>query len=441
MTTITSTNPVVWNVFTPTTPAHLAFVERPTINEKLVDSLRTPGKQLVVYGHTGSGKTTLLVNKLQQLYEDHVTSRCVRSLAFEDLVLDAFDQLNVFYQAGSEASSKTETSGSLSALYSVISLELRRSRSQESTTTTQRFLPPQLTVQNLARLLGAARCCWVLEDFHKLPDTEKLKMAQALKVFMDTADEYPELKIIALGAVDTARDVISWEPEMNTRLSEVHVPLMDDQELLAIIQKGEKLLNFSLPDALKSGIVQYSSGLAAVCHQLCLNICLTAGIESFSPASREVTQQCLDQALQKYVDDSSDTLKAAFDRAYRQKRQGKYSNGRLIVRALIDCEQEGASFGKILAVIRENIPEYPKSNLTRHLLDLQSEHRGALLSYDAASATYRFTNPIYRAFAMTQQPMLAHQKVDIEILSDLGLLDTRAVTAEVTRMLRSYLGK
>ena len=49
------------DVFTPTTPAKFAFVERQALNDQLVDALRTPGKQVVVYGPSGSGKTTLLV--------------------------------------------------------------------------------------------------------------------------------------------------------------------------------------------------------------------------------------------------------------------------------------------------------------------------------------------------------------------------------------------
>jgi ABC-type bacteriocin/lantibiotic exporter with double-glycine peptidase domain len=63
-------------VFTPTTPARLAFVERESINNKLVNALRTPGKQVVVYGYYGSGKTTLLENKLHQIYEP--CNGCVR---------------------------------------------------------------------------------------------------------------------------------------------------------------------------------------------------------------------------------------------------------------------------------------------------------------------------------------------------------------------------
>ncbi len=54
----------VTDVFTPATPARVTFVERDAINEKLVNALNTPGKQIVVYGHSGNGKSTFLVNKL-----------------------------------------------------------------------------------------------------------------------------------------------------------------------------------------------------------------------------------------------------------------------------------------------------------------------------------------------------------------------------------------
>lgn len=54
----------VHNVFTPTQPAKLTFIDRDIVNNDLVDALETPGTQVVVYGHTGSGKTTLLTNKL-----------------------------------------------------------------------------------------------------------------------------------------------------------------------------------------------------------------------------------------------------------------------------------------------------------------------------------------------------------------------------------------
>ncbi len=64
-------------------PATLTFVERESVNAKLVDALMTPGKQLVIFGHSGSGKSTLPHNKLNQTYEDHVTTRCMSGMSFD----------------------------------------------------------------------------------------------------------------------------------------------------------------------------------------------------------------------------------------------------------------------------------------------------------------------------------------------------------------------
>ena len=68
----------------------------------------TPGKQIVVYGHSGVGKSSLLQNKLLQTYEHHITTRCMRGMKFDQIILDAFSQLDAFYI--SEKSTKNENS-------------------------------------------------------------------------------------------------------------------------------------------------------------------------------------------------------------------------------------------------------------------------------------------------------------------------------------------
>ncbi len=52
----------------------------------------------------------------------------------------------------------------------------------------------------------------------------------------------PEVKIIAIGAVDSAREVVQSEPEMRNRVSEIAVPLMTPEELSEIVTKGAGLL-------------------------------------------------------------------------------------------------------------------------------------------------------------------------------------------------------
>ena len=209
------------DVFTPTKPARIAFVERDSVNDKLVNSLTTPGKQIVVYGHSGTGKTTLLANKLTQLYDRHITTRCMKGLKFEQLLLDAFDQLAPFYTQERQKTIKTSSGLDLGASYQMLQAKITAQTSSDSNEKQARLLPPQLTPQALGRFLGAQRACWVLEDFHKVDESEKEKLSQLMKVFMDLSDEYPELKIIALGAVDTARQVVDYDHEMRNRVAEV----------------------------------------------------------------------------------------------------------------------------------------------------------------------------------------------------------------------------
>jgi GTPase SAR1 family protein len=205
--------------------------------------LRTPGKQVVVYGPSGSGKTTLLLNKLEQLYPQNITSRCTAATTFDNLLLTAFDSLDVYYSSGASIRRGKSISVKLEQSYFGIKSSIEAASTAQTDVNLTRLLPPQLTPQRLAEFCGAAECCWVLEDFHKVGVGEKAKLSQIMKVFMDSAATYPDLKIIAIGAVDSAREVIQYDPEMRNRVAEIAVPLMTEQELMQVLTKGESLLN------------------------------------------------------------------------------------------------------------------------------------------------------------------------------------------------------
>ena len=103
------------SVFTPTSPARINFVEREGLNERLVDALETPGRQVVVYGESGSGKTTLLQNKLEQLYACHIKTACLSTTTFEQLLVSAIDKLEPFYVSQRQSTKAQTVSASLRA--------------------------------------------------------------------------------------------------------------------------------------------------------------------------------------------------------------------------------------------------------------------------------------------------------------------------------------
>lgn len=426
-------------VFTPTTPARVAFVEREAVNDKLVNALTTPGKQVVVYGHSGSGKTTLLINKLNQTYEHHLTSRCMKGVKFEQLILDGFDQLAPYYTSERSAGEKSSVAADLAGYYLAIQSKINSSHSTETSQKEVRILPPQLTPQALGRFMGEAGYCWVLEDFHKVDDSEKSKLSQLMKVFMDLSDDYQNLKIVALGAVDTARQVVDYDPEMRFRVSEIHVELMTPREIEAVIAKGEDALNVTFGSEIKQLIARYSNGLASVCHHLCLNMCDVAGISSTSPVPFEMTRTHFESAIKVYVEEASDSIRSAFDKALRQRRKTIYNNAELILRALSLFKERGACRTDLHYRICQTVPKYPATSLKNYLPKLTTQEYGGIVRFDSNSGLYSFADPIYRAFA------LAHfrdseKPRNIDSGSDVNQL-VALLTKELTRHFPNGFGK
>lgn len=390
----------VKDVFTPTKPARIAFIDREEINEKLVRALEMPGKQLIVYGHSGSGKTTLLVNKLHQLYETHITTRCMKGMTFEQIMLDAFDELNPYYISEHTTIKNDINSIKIIGEYKAIKLHIDESIKSEESKTEQRILPPQLTARALGKFLGNAKCCWVIEDFHKIETSEKTKLSQLMKVFMDLSDEYDDLKIVAIGAVDTAREVVECDKEMRNRVAEIHVALMTEIEIKSIIKKGEEALNIVIEDDLKSQIARYSNGLASVCHHLCMYMCQAAGISETCSEKTQLSKSEFETALQYYVEEASDSIKSAFDKALKRRRKTKYHDTNLVLEALCSFGERGASRIDLLRRIQRKESKYTEANLRRTLKKLQLDDHGSIVRIDETAGLNSFSEPIYRVFAL-----------------------------------------
>lgn len=324
----------------------------------------------------------------------------MKGVLFEELVLDAFDQLSPFYTLEKTSSVNSSISASLSQSYLSIKSQISVAEKTSDTDKQQRILPPQLTPQALGRFIGASGCCWVLEDFHKIDESERAKLSQVMKVFMDLADEYPTLKIVAIGAVDTARQVVEHDAEMENRVAEIHVPLMLPAELRKIIEIGCNHLNIKFDDNLSAGIATYSNGMASICHHLCLNVCISKNILNRVSNPLTFNSNSLSDALATYLDECSDSLKKVFDNAFKQDKTIKFDNAKLILKAISGAPQEGAVRSEIYTSIKNDEPKYPQGNLTSYLEKLIKQDNFPILRFDELSGRYSFIDPIYRAFAL-----------------------------------------
>lgn len=391
------------DVFTPSSPAIASFVSRKeNITSKLINALKTRGKQIVIFGHSGTGKTTFLVNILNQIYEGHITTRCMKTLTFDQLLLDAFSKLDPFYIAERQCANKTNAEIKADATFSCIKLALAANQQRETSYKEVRLVPPQLTAENLAVMLGAKKLCWVLEDFHKIPGTEKSKLSQTMKIFMDCAAQYPEAKIIALGATQTARQVVEYDPEMENRVAEIEVSLMDKAEVKKIIEKGEERLNIRFSENAKELISDFSQGVPSACHQLCLNACNAHGITGTKETEELIGDTDIQAALKSYVEEASDTLKARFEKALKPKSANAVLNySSEIIKIMSLASGSGLDRFSITKKIKENHSVNSDITIKKTLEKLTKPEMGEILRFNSNSQIYFFSEPIYHVYANT----------------------------------------
>lgn len=387
----------VYEVYTPTTPAQLNFVERSTVNDRLVEAVRTPGRQVVVYGESGSGKSTLVNKVLERLYPDHLVSRCTSSTTYEDLIRDALDQTGEFYD------DSIEDKGGARKISAAVNLKVfnssvERQVGKETSVTSKRVIDPEMTAQRLGKYLGERGLCWIIEDFHKTSDNTRQDLAEALKVFSDLASVFPNLKVIAIGAAASAREVVQANSDMRNRVAEIHVPLMTENEIKGIVGNGAILLNVTFDQAAVEYIGSFSNGLPSIAHYIGLHACLTAGVEVSVDFQVPISMSNTRKAVNRYIEEASDTLRTRFGSAMRVQRGQRIDSPRLILSILAASKLHGLTELEIFDRIRLRYPEYSVSTLRRWLIKLCSTDRGNLL-YLSPDHRFRFTEPVMHTFA------------------------------------------
>lgn len=408
-------------IFTPSSSAVLNYVSRPELEKKIDKALKIQGTQLIVYGHSGSGKTTLVRQSLYRNKRNFIKTSCISTTTLEELIVNAFDKLDPYYTSRTSSSFSTTISSNLEASYSTIKSSLSSEFTQESTTEMQRVLPIQLTYEKLAEFLGAANCVWLIDDFHKVDDLEKKKLAEVMKAFVDISNDHPKVKIIAIGAVNSPREVVNYNTELKPRLSESLIPLLEKEELKSILANGAKLLNIKFSDRLIKQTIEYSNSLGSICHILAFNHCDLSNITKTSRRTIEIPDTVMVNSIEDYIKDKADTYQEKLDSALKQRTR-KYENVKLILTAIIKLDKENVNHNEILSKIQENTDEYPQGNCTTYLKKLCGSEGHEILRFDDNGGTYSFTDPFFKAYckmALHKIEQMPEIELSSEIIRDL----------------------
>jgi len=392
-------------VFTPTTVAKLTYVERRTLEDDLIKYIRMPGMQIVLYGHSGCGKSTLISNKLAKLRIPRVLSRCQSDSTMNDLILQAFDSLNIFYNSENTSTRKRTIKSDLKAKYLEIGGLISASKSSEESKKQLRLLPPQLTPQRLAEFMGAAKCIWQIEDFHKISDSEKKKLSDIMKIFLDSSEQYEVIKIICIGAVGTARELVEYDKNLRDRVAEIFVPLLSDDELKKIAIKGFNYMNLIPENDSIDKIVYYSNNIASVCHQLCYDICFNKNIERTMTFSKFFSDEDLKKAVGSYVRRNTDTFTKIYDKISSEAIHKE------ILNSIMNLDKFILSQNELISEINKTKKVEPDF-IKEFLIKLTTIEYDETLRVDKISKKYYFSNPFFHTFIKMQLALEKQERLE-----------------------------
>lgn len=186
---------------------------KPVEYTKLLVSLRTPGRGLVVEGPSGIGKTTS-INM-------------------------ALDELNL----GAKA----------------LNLTPRKKENVE-------------IIESLPEMdnIGIV----IVDDFHRLSDHTKARLADFMKTLADEEDEGS--KLVVVGINKAGDSLVQFAPDLNNRIDTIRFEANPEEKVEELISKGEKTLNISINT--KDEIVSNAQGSFHITQMLCNWTCLLGDV-------------------------------------------------------------------------------------------------------------------------------------------------------------------
>lgn len=188
------------------------FVQPKEYNSLLV-SIRTPGRGTIIEGPSGIGKTTCVLQIIESIEgEDDVVKLSGRNP-------DDYDLISALPEMGD---------------------------------------------------LGIV----IIDDFHRLPDQTKFKIADFIKLLADKEDK--RSKVIIVGINKAGKKLINYASDLTGRIDTIPFESNPDYKVEELIERGEKALNVLIN--IKADIIREAQGSFHLAQMLCHETCIDAGI-------------------------------------------------------------------------------------------------------------------------------------------------------------------
>lgn len=136
----------------------------------------------------------------------------------------------------------------------------------------------------------------IVDDFHRLPEDLKAKIADRMKVIADEGDAAVD-KLILVGINKAGVSLVKFAPDIATRIDIFRLESNSDEKIRELIRLGEEQLNISIPSA--DDIVNRSQGSFQIAQVLCYSLCAKEGVDQTQVGDPRILPTSLDVIVER----------------------------------------------------------------------------------------------------------------------------------------------
>lgn len=271
--------------------------------DRVISTISTRGKHIILYGDRGVGKTSL-ANILKDALEDHESVEVIKVSCNE-----ADNYASVWMRM-------------LSEITTIIENTTDKSLSPTIECTLANLIEPNqfLGSGEIKRLLEnkcneAHELILIFDEFDRLASEHRRSFADTIK---DLSDSSTNVTVMLIGVSHDVTELIQEHRSIERCLSQIHMPPMADYELKMIIEKGLLQLNMKIQEDTKQLIITLSRGYPYYTHLLCFE----AASRAINKHSELITSIDLADAIRAALKNAQDSVKDEYFKAAHGQRKG-----------------------------------------------------------------------------------------------------------------------